>query len=211
MTMRLLLIRHGASHHSDAGLIAMPRGCTGLTDAGVAQVGALARRLAATGEAADCAALLASPVRRARETADLLRPALPAGGVRHAPGLMELVPGVADGLTLARYRAAYGDWDPVALPDRPTAPGGESWSRFLARVRATLDGLAARHDGETVVAVTHAGFIMATVLVAFAIPRPGTGAWLAPAHTGLTEWRVADGRWELARYNDTAHLAASTA
>ena len=209
MTMRLLLIRHGAAHHSDRGLIAMPRGCTGLTDAGVAQVGALARRLAATGEAADCAALLTSPVRRDRETADLLRPALPVRGVAVAPGLMELVPGAADRLTLARYRAAYGDRDPATLPDRPFAPGGEFWRDFLARVRATLETLAARHDGETVVAVTHAGFIVATVLVAFAIPRPGTGAWLAPAHTGLTEWRVADGRWELARYNDTAQLASS--
>jgi broad specificity phosphatase PhoE len=73
-------------------------------------------------------------------------------------------------------------------------------------VRATLDALAARHAGETVVAVTHAGFIVATLVVAFAIPRPGTGAWLDPAHTGLTEWRVREGRWELARYNDTAPL-----
>jgi broad specificity phosphatase PhoE len=46
--MRLILVRHGASYHSDRGLIAMPRGCTGLTDAGVAQAGALARRLRAT-------------------------------------------------------------------------------------------------------------------------------------------------------------------
>ena len=211
MTMRLLLIRHGASHHSAAGLIAMPRDCAGLTDAGLAQVGALARRLAVTGELADTATLLTSPVRRARETADLLRPAFPAATVARQPGLMELLPGAADGLTLARYRAAYGDWDPVARPARPFAPGGESWQDFLARARATLDTLAARHEGATVVAVTHAGFIVATLLVAFDIPRPGTGAWLAPAHTGLTEWRVADGRWELARYNDTAHLAASTA
>ncbi len=209
--MRLLLIRHGASHHSAAGLIAMPRGCTGLTDAGVTQVDALARRLRATDELADCAALLASPVRRARETADLLLPALSVGGVAIEPGLMKLLPGVADGLSLAQYRAAYGDHDPVALPGHPFAPGGASWRDFLARVRATLETLAARHDGATVVAVTHAGFIVATVLVAFAIPRPGTGAWLAPAHTGLTGWRVADGRWELARYNDTAHLVASTA
>ncbi len=204
--MRLILIRHGASHHSVAGLIAMPRGCAGLTDTGVAQSAALARRLATTGELADTTALLASPVRRARETAGRLRPVLPVGAVVIEPGLMELLPGAADGLTAAQYRAAYGAWDPVDQPDRPIAPGGESWHRFLERVRDTLDVLATRHAGETVVAVTHAGFIMATLLVAFAIPRPGTGAWLAPAHTGLTEWRVAGGRWELARYNDTAHL-----
>lgn len=189
--MRLILIRHSASHH------------------GVAQAGALARRLATTGELADGVALLTSPVRRARETADLLLPALPGGSVATEPGLMELLPGTAEGLTLAQYRATHGDWDPVAAPDYPIAPGGESWHGFLARVQATLDTLAARHDGATVIAVTHAGFIVATLLVAFAIPRPGTGAWLAPTHTGLTEWIVSDGHWQLARYNDTAHLAQS--
>jgi len=64
---------------------------------------------------------------------------------------MDLVPGAADGLTLAQYRATYGDWDPMTRPARPCAPGGESWHNFLARARATLDDLAARHDGETVV------------------------------------------------------------
>jgi len=146
MTMRLLLIRHGAAHHSDRGLIAMPRGCTGLTDAGVAQVGALARRLAATGEAADAVALLTSPVRRVRETADLLRPALPVRGVAVAPGLMELVPGAADGLTLARPAPSPAGWQSAAPPPArssspPTAtansPGRRAGRRAAWRPRAS--------------------------------------------------------------------------
>ncbi len=179
--MRLILIRHGTSHHGAAGLIAMPRGCAGLMEAGIAQIDALARRLATTGELTGTAALLASPVQRARETADLLRPTLAVGGVAIEPRLMEPLPGAADGLTSAHYRAAYGVWGPMDHPDRPDAPRGASGQGFLARVRATLAALAARHDGETVVAVTHAGCIVAKLLVAFAIPRPGTGAWLAPA------------------------------
>ena len=203
--MRLILIRHGASHHSASGLIAMPRGCPGLTALGVSQAEALARRLRDDG-LTDCTTLLTSPVLRARQTADLLLPVLSVAAVTVERGLCELLPGAADGLTHAAYRATDGAFDPLDAPERPFAPGGESWVTFTGHVRATLDALAARHAGETVVAVTHAGFIVASLLVAFAIPRPGTGAWLAPAHTGLTEWRVADGRWELARYTDTAHL-----
>jgi hypothetical protein len=63
-----------------------------------------------------------------------------------------------------------------------------------------------RFAGQTVVAVSHAGFVVASLLVAFDIPRPGTGARLEPAHTSLTEWRVADAIWTLVRYNDASHL-----
>ncbi len=133
-------------------------------------------------------------------------PVLPVAATTATRDLCELLPGAADGLTRAAYRATYGDFDPLAEPARPFAPGGESWMGFLARVRAALDALAVRHDGETVVAVTHVGFVVASLLVTFAIPRPGTGAWLDPAHTGVTEWRVDGGRWLLARDNDTAHL-----
>lgn len=70
--MRLVLIRHGESHHTLRGVIGGPAGCTGLTERGVGQARALARRLTATGELADCAALLCSPWSRARQTAEAL-------------------------------------------------------------------------------------------------------------------------------------------
>jgi hypothetical protein len=63
-----------------------------------------------------------------------------------------------------------------------------------------------RFAGQTVVAVSHAGFVVASILVAFDIPRQGTGARLEPALTSLTEWRVADATWTLVRYNDASHL-----
>jgi broad specificity phosphatase PhoE len=78
-------------------------------------------------------------------------------------------------------------------------------------VGATLHRLADRFAGETVVAVTHAGFVMASILVLFDIRRPGTGARLDPAHTSLTEWEVAGGIWRLVRYNDAGHLRAGLA
>jgi len=103
-------------------------------------------RLAATGEAADAVALLTSPVRRVRETADLLRPALPVRGVAVAPGLMELVPGAADGLTLARPAPSPAGWQSAAPPPArssspPTAtansPGRRAGRRAAWRPRAS--------------------------------------------------------------------------
>ncbi len=204
--MRLILVRHGESHHAQRGIVAGLAGCAGLTERGVAQSRALAQRLAATGELSDAVALLSSPVPRARQTAEILAGALASGPVATDRGLCELDPGEADGLSWEDYRSRYGAFDLSANPERPFAPGGESWSDFVGRVRATLGRLADRFDGRTVVAVTHAGFVVVSLLDRLAIPSAGERARLEPELTSLTEWRVANAAWYLERYNDTFHL-----
>jgi probable phosphoglycerate mutase len=207
--MRLVLVRHGASEHAARGIIAGVSGCTGLTAHGLAQTRALADRLRATGELSDCEALLCSPVPRARQSAEILAGALPVRAVEVDDDLCELRPGAADGLTWETYRAIYGEFDLVASPHRPIAPSGESWAAFLGRVRAAHQRLAKRFAGRTVVAVSHAGFIVASLIVLFDIPRRGApdgGARLEPVHTALTEWRVSGASWTLVRYNDASHL-----
>lgn len=200
--MRLVLIRHGQSEHGVRGAIAMPLGCSGLTERGFQRTQALADRLHVTGELNDCRALLCSPVLRARQTAEILAGALPVGVVEEDDGLCEVHPGEADGLSWEDYHAGYGGFDLVTSPTRAFSPGGESWSEFLLRVRGTLERLAERFTGQTVVAVTHAGFIVASFLVLFDIPRPGTGARLDPAHLSQTEWSVSEAAWRLVRFND---------
>lgn len=220
--MRLVLIRHGDSHHSRRGVIGGPAGCTGLTERGAQQARALAARLRATGELGEDVALLCSPWPRARETADLLAPALPGAAVHEDPGLRELNPGEADGLSWEDYRTRYEVLDLQAAPERPFAPGGESWVAFTTRVEVTLQRLAEHPPERTVVAVTHAGFIVAAFLGLFgavvrraglrlgpddaAGRRPERRVWLDPTHTAVTEWRVTDATWHLARYNDASHL-----
>ena len=49
---------------------------------------------------------------------------------------------------------------------------------------------------------------MASMLVLFDIPRPGTGTRLDPGSTSLTGWRVAQATWQLVRFNDIAHVSA---
>jgi broad specificity phosphatase PhoE len=210
--MRLILIRHGESEHSLSGIIAGGSGCTGLTERGVRQVRALGDRLSDTGELSDCAALLSSPWKRARQTAEILKNALSVKLIEEDPSLCELHPGEADGLSREDYRARYGAFDLQAFPDRPFALGGESWSKFIERVQTILLRLANRFNGQTVVAVTHAGFVVASFLMLFdaTTPRSDVKVWLDPENTALTEWYVSGTIWRLVRYNDAYHLLTTT-
>jgi broad specificity phosphatase PhoE len=206
--MRLILIRHGESEHTLRNVIAGQMSCRGLTERGFKQVQLLAQRFAVTHEVSDCQALLCSPVLRARQTVEVLARTLPVGLIEQDRDLCELHPGEADGLSWEAYRATYGAFDLLASPTRAFAPGAESWLEFIERVRATLERLARRFAGQTVVTVTHAGFIVASVLVLFDIPRPGTGTRLDPGSTSLSEWRVTQATWQLVRFNDISHISA---
>jgi probable phosphoglycerate mutase len=154
--------------------------------------------------------LLSSTTARARQTADILAVAQDRVPKSVDCDLCELHPGAADGLTVDEYTARYGSFDWLAEPDRPVAPGGESWNEFVTRVPRTMHRLARSHAGKRVVAVTHAGFIVWSMFSLFGIPRPGTGTRIDPDFTSLTEWEYDERAesWRLIRYNDTAHLPA---
>ena len=206
--MRLILVRHGAAHAGFHGLIGGPRGCTGLTSRGRHQAEALRDHLAATGRVgADV--LLSSIIPRAIETAEIIAPGLGIATFDRECDLCEVHTGVADGLEWAEWGRRWGTFDMEAEPDRVFAPEGESWNSFNDRVRQVLDRLAKEYEDRTVVAVCHAGVIMASVRLLLAVP-PGTGARLAPSNTGLTEWEwePQPGRWTLRAFNETPHLLA---
>ena len=73
---RLVIVRHGEAVSNAEDIVAGHVGCTGLTERGRRQVAALAERLRRTGELEGAAALYSSVLRRAVETAEILRPAL---------------------------------------------------------------------------------------------------------------------------------------
>ena len=212
---RLVLVRHGEAVCDTSGVCGGPLGCSGLTEAGVAQVTRLAERLAASAELTGAAALYASVLPRALETAEIIRPALAGPGravppVRAECSLCELHPGEADGLTWEEFAARFDepDWD--RSPDTPLAPGAESWTSFVARASAALEGIAACHPGELVVVATHAGVIEASVLAFLPVAGGLEGARLGlrTRHASLTTWEVEGGRWRLLGYNDDAHGVA---
>jgi probable phosphoglycerate mutase len=210
--MRLVLVRHGDAHAGFSGVIGGRAGCTGLTDLGRRQAQALCDHLSRTGRVkADV--LIVSEIPRAIETAQIIGPGLGLEIARHDCDLCEVHTGEADGLAWEEYTARYGSFDMQAEPDRVFAPEGDSWNTFHERVQGLLERLAADHPDETVVAVCHAGVIMAAMRGLLGLPHLEASAQLKPTNTGLTEWEhdpVLD-RWTLHSFNETAHLLGLTA
>jgi broad specificity phosphatase PhoE len=206
---RVVLIRHGEAICNVSGVVGGHRGCTGLTQTGRRQAEALRTRLIETGELADAGALYASVLPRALETGGIV-----AGGIGDGAApvgdcqLCELHPGEADGLTWDEFRVRYGEPDFDADPDTVVAPGGESWSSFVARASGAVARVAEAHRGELVVIVCHAGVIESTLLALLPVAAGRGRLRLPTEHTSLTEWEMAEEDWRLVRYNDAAHVRA---
>ncbi len=205
--MRLILVRHGDAYAGFDGVISGPQGCRGLTPLGRRQAKALREYLTETCRIrADL--LLASVLPRAIQTAVLIAPALGLLAVRQECDLCEIHTGDADGLLWTEYAARYGGFDMETEPERVFAPGGDSWRSFHERVQRMFVRIAEEFADQTVVAVCHAGVIMASLRVLFDIPHSGTGTQMRPTNTGLTEWEYVPGldRWTLHSFNEHAHL-----
>lgn len=204
--MKLVLVRHGDAHAGFHGVISGPLGCKGLTDLGRFQAETLRDHLAA-GSAARVDALLTSKLPRAIETADIIAPALRFDSVPQDCDLCEVHTGEADGVDWTDYAARFGELDMHKHPDTPFAPGGDSWNSFHERVDATLHRLAATHVEQTVMAVTSAGVIAASLRLRFGGPTL-QGPRMIPTNTGITVWEVDDDTrsWTLRSFDDTAHL-----
>lgn len=206
--MRLLLIRHAQRAPEPFQYLGDHNLGPCLTEHGQHQARQLAARFRASGEVDDCSVLLSSPMLRARQTAEILTEALPVKTCIQLPELRELDFGEASGLPAEEYKARYGELNPFAAPDRPVAPGGESWNMFTARVRVFHLRMAEQYPGQTVVAVSHGGFIWVSLVVMLGVPSSAQRAFLDPSFTGITEWEFMQDRglWVLNRYNDIAHL-----
>ncbi len=205
---RVVIVRHGDSACSVAGVIGGTRGCSGLSPLGMEQAERLRDRLVATGELWGAGALYSSDLPRAFETAGIVAPGIGCGNLEcvRDPGLRELEPGEADGLTWEEYERRYPAPDFDEHPGRPVAPGGESWSDFVERASGALRSLAGRHPGELVVAVCHAGVVEAAMLRFLPVSAERHRLKLPTANTSLTEWQLGSSGWRLVRYNDAAHL-----
>ena len=161
----LVLIRHGPTAWNAEGRI-QGHSDQPLSDAGRRAVAAWRLPADLAGPAVNDWRAVVSPLRRARETAALLWPALPANAWETAPTLIEMSWGDWEGRRLADLRreggAAVAEGEARGLDFRP--PGGESPRGVQARLRPFLAGLA--QDGRASVAVTHKGVIRAIYALA---------------------------------------------
>ncbi|MDG2114439.1 MAG: histidine phosphatase family protein [Actinomycetota bacterium] len=213
LVARLLLVRHGESQVMVDGVVGGPETCSGLSDLGRAQAAALRERFA-NGTEAPIDVVYSSPLPRARETTDIVLPALGGGGltVNTHPELEEFRLGEADGLTWDQVRERYGfgqmsEQDPY----RQFIPGGDTRAGFRHRVAMALADIAEAHHGQTVFVGCHGGVISSAMAVAFSLAPNQQAVELPTVVTSITELEILRGggrgrRWVCRRYNDSTHL-----
>jgi len=195
------LLRHGQTEHTPerrySGRNDLP-----LSRTGRAEAEAAAARAAELG----IEVVVASPLRRTRETAEIV------AGVLGLPvgldeDLVELDFGDLEGLTFEEAATKH----PLAARRFMTdvtvsAPGGESIADVAVRASRARRRLLARHEGRTVLVVSHV-----TPIKLFLAAGLGVGeevvhrVFLEAASLSTVAWS-SDGRASVRLVNDTAHL-----
>jgi broad specificity phosphatase PhoE len=173
-----------------------------LTDRGRRQVTCLVAAL----RGVPLAALYASPLERAQETA---RPLAAARGlpVQTVDDLRELDQGEWEARLLDEVRAEDGErllawWN---APHTVRMPGGETLEEVAARARRAFDEIVARHPGRAVAAVAHGG-VNKALLLAF-LGAPLAAYWRIRQHNACINLIEVDGAAvRVLALNDTTHL-----
>lgn len=185
----LVLVRHGVTA-ATAGK-AFSGGLAGanpaLIEEGRAQIRATADWLAPLATEVDT--VVTSPVRRTRESAEILATRLGCGLVEE-PDLAETNFGSWEGLTFAQVGEQSPEELTAWLGDLDHRPGGgESFTAVQKRVLAARDRLVTEYAGKTVVVVSHVTPIK--VLVADAVGAPLDALFrmeLSPAAVTVLSW-----------------------
>jgi probable phosphoglycerate mutase len=156
VTARLILVRHGESMSNVLRIVTSALDGFPLTGRGQAQAAAAAALLVDDG----VVRLYSSEAQRARETAAIIAETLGVP-VTTVAGLEEIHVGVLEGRPEAEVVSDgaltnFERW--LSVGDLAHGfEGGENALQAAARVRAPLEDIAARHDGDTVVVVSHGG------------------------------------------------------
>lgn len=197
----IVLVRHGVTAHTvdkrfSGGLASAN---PGLSDEGRDQIRAVGDWLGPIAERID--AVVASPVRRTLESAEILAAVLDRE-VEVEPGFAEMEFGAWDGLTFAEVGERHPDDLTAWLGSMDVAPGGTGESfrvveeRVLDALRRTLD----THAGKTVAVVSHVTPIK--TIVAHALDAPLESVFrmeLTPASITVVSWY--DGRPSMRMFN----------
>lgn len=206
----LWLIRHGESEGNASGTI-QGHNDSPLSQLGRRQAAALAERMRREGR---FDAIYSSDLARARQTA---RPTAEVLGLplNEIVGLREIDLGLWSGLTRTEIERRFPDeWARWKRFDTQLRRGGaESYADLQARIVAVVEEIVARHRGERVILVFHAGAIKS--YLAYVLRLPLSEMWrLDISNASISRVRmdtafvdpdrVAPGR--LLTLNDTCHL-----
>jgi ribonuclease H / adenosylcobalamin/alpha-ribazole phosphatase len=197
-----LLLRHGQTPMSVQKRYA-GRSDVPLTDVGVQQAAAAAKRLASAG----IGVIVTSPLLRAVQTAQEVA-AVTGAAVVTDDGFRETDFGAWEGLTFAEVRDRWPSEVTTWLADPEVAPpGGESFTDVSARVTAALRRVLTDRQGQRVLIVSHVTPIKTLVAVALLAPSAALFRMhLDVAALSEIDW-YADGPAVLRSFNDTGHLS----
>jgi broad specificity phosphatase PhoE len=208
VTRRLILVRHGVTGWNREGRFQGQKNPP-LTDEGRLEAELLAARIAGDPELRPVR-IVASPLRRAMDTARAMAAA--AGDVPLAPDprLMEIGQGEWEGRTHAELAVEDADryhaWRARAGEEQP--PGAEPLDAAYERVAALLADVEAAEAWPTCV-VSHGGTLR--LAARYLLRLPGRRAWaLDLDNASISSLVAVEDRWRLQRWNDTAHLLGRT-
>jgi broad specificity phosphatase PhoE/ribonuclease HI len=190
----LVLVRHGDTDHTRARTFSGSTGADpALNEHGRAQVAATADWLAPLAEHE--LVMLSSPMRRTRETADVVAGRLGASYEIH-DGLVEAGFGTWEGLTYKQAMERDPDGFTAWLGDTSLRPGGtgDSMDAMRERMDRVRDALREQHAGRTVLAVTHLTPIKMLLQGVLELPMEGLfRTEVLPASVTVLTW-YPDGR-----------------
>ena len=148
--------------HRFQGLTDIPLNDTGRQQAGFAKTGLLDVELAA---------IYTSPLQRAVETAEIIR------GDREIPiypteGLRDMGIGEWEGLLVSEIDEKYPGWYDIwrTAPTRIRLKGGEPYAETQKRAWKTFWDIVKKHEGQTVLIVSHMMCISSILLTVAGIP-----------------------------------------
>jgi len=202
----LYLIRHGDAATTSPNPLEDPR----LTTLGIAQAERLRDRLAATGEIrAD--ALISSTMLRARQTAEIIAPALGLP-ILYDDEVQEWRFPEDETLNVDEYVEHFKSIPHEQKPFYQIIPGAESWVQFMLRASVALNRLTQQHENKTIVVVCHGGVIDAAFHLFLQLSTLHlASASFATHNTSITHWyrtahEIHPMSWALESYNDSMHL-----
>ncbi len=193
----LVLVRHGVTDHTTGKRFSggLAGSDPGLSDEGRQQVRSVGEWLAPAADRVD--AIITSPVRRTRESAEILGSML-GRDVAEEPGFAEMEFGAWDGLTFDEVAVQHREDLEAWLGSVDIAPGGtgESLRSVEERVLVARDRCLVEHAGRTVVVVSHVTPIK--TMLAHTLEAPLQSMYrmeLAPASVSvLSHWPAQDER-----------------
>jgi probable phosphoglycerate mutase len=203
---QVIIVRHGETEWNLKG-IRQGHLDSRLTTKGMAQAKALGARLGRE----KFTSLYSSDLGRAVETAQEI-----ANVTGHAivtdERLRERHLGIFQGLNADEISAKYAEERRLMRTEGPgyVIPGGESMVQQVERNIACLNELAANHQREQIVVVTHggvvSGFFRHTLEISLEAPRR-----FEFVNAGINVFAREDGNWMLLTWGDVSHLAPGAA